>query len=126
RRRAALLFALEQAVDEGHTCLELEALRARTQELFGHQISPETIETDVTALDLTRELVRVQDLRPGATLVYSPALSTCESELASNLTLLAKSGPARRLAAERAVDRAAHAARLELHPDQRAAVLGCL
>ena len=126
RRRAALLFALEQAAGDGHTCLELEHLRTRTEELLGYPLAPEVILGDALALEAERELVLVRDLVPGATLVYAPALATCESELASNLTLLAKSGPARTLAGERALDRAAEAARLALHADQRAAVLGCL
>src|SRR5262245_10599452 len=38
RRRAALLFALEQGSNDGHTCLELEHLRARTAELLGRPV----------------------------------------------------------------------------------------
>ncbi len=126
RRQAALLFALEQAVGDGHTCLELEPLRARTQDLLGRPLEAEVVDADSAALDAMREIVLVRDLRPGTTLVYPPALSTSESELASNLTLLAKSGPLRALAGERALDRVAQAARIALHPEQRAAVLGCL
>src|SRR5262245_57109163 len=41
RRRAALLFALEQAASDGHTCVELEHLRARTEALLGLALAPE-------------------------------------------------------------------------------------
>jgi exodeoxyribonuclease V alpha subunit len=126
RRRAALAFALEQGAGEGHTCLELEELRSRTASLLGLPVSPEVAQGDVLALEEERELVVVRDLRPGATLVYAPALATCESELASNLTRLARSAPLRALAGGADVDRAARAARITLHADQRAAVLGCL
>jgi exodeoxyribonuclease V alpha subunit len=124
RRRAALLFALEQGASDGHTCLELEHLRARTEELLGRPLTSETALGDALALEA--ELVLVRDLVPGATLAYLPALATSESELASSLKVLAKSGPLSLLAGGPALDRAARAARIDLHPDQHAAVLGCL
>jgi exodeoxyribonuclease V alpha subunit len=132
RRQAGLLFALEEATGDGHTCLELEALRARTAELLGEEPAPELVAADdVLAADVeelarARELVLVRDLRPDAVLVYPPALATCESGLAGNLALLLASGPRRPLADARRLAQAESAARIALHPAQRAAVLECL
>jgi exodeoxyribonuclease V alpha subunit len=126
RRRAALVFALEEAAGDGHTCLELEHLRARTEALLGLPLSSEVALGDALALEAERALVLVRDLEPGKTLAYLPALAASESELASSLTVLAKSGPLSCLAGRPALDRAARVARIELHPDQHAAVLGCL
>jgi exodeoxyribonuclease V alpha subunit len=126
RRRAALLFALEQANDEGHTCIDTERLRASTQDLLGLALEPETLAADLVALGDAGELVTAADLRPEVTLVYPPALARCEGDLAANLAALLRRGPVRPAADERALDAAERAANLRLHPDQRAAVLGCL
>jgi exodeoxyribonuclease V alpha subunit len=126
RRQAALYFALEQAVDDGHSCLELAALGARAGELLELELTPESVAADLAPLAAAREVVLVPDVRAGATLVYLPALLASETRLAENLTVLAKSGPVRALADARALATAERAAGLELHPDQRAAVLGCL
>ena len=126
RRAAALFFALEKAVDDGHSCLALEALAARTSELLGFELAPELVAADVEQLAAAREVVLVRDVRPEATLVYLPALATCEAQLAANLAALVKSGPVRCVADEQRLAAAERDARLALHPDQRAAVLGCL
>jgi len=124
RRVAGLLFALELAANDGHTCVELEKLRERMGELLGAPVEPEVLAADVEALAQARELVVARELRAGATLVYAPALAHSEAGLAANLAALVKSGPVRALASAR--DVAAAEGQLALHPAQRAAVLGCL
>lgn len=126
RRQAALYFALEKAGDEGHTCLALDRLSARAGELLGHELAPELVLADLELLAAAREVVLVRDLRPDTTLVYLPALAACEAALSANLAALVKSGPVRALADEERLAAAERAARIELHPAQRAAVLGCL
>jgi exodeoxyribonuclease V alpha subunit len=126
RRRAALVFALEEAAADGHTCLAQVALGARAGALLGLELAPETLTADLEELASARALALVRDLRGGTTLVYAPALAACETRLAENLAALAKSAPVRALADARALEAAERAARLELHPEQRAAVLGCL
>jgi exodeoxyribonuclease V alpha subunit len=126
RRQAALLFALEQAENDGHTCLALTRLQARVAELLELELAPEVLAADVEALAAQRELVLVRDLRPDETLVYRPPLATSERELATNLMALRKSGPVRALADERSLAWAERKSGITLHADQRAAVLGCL
>jgi len=126
RRRAALSFALELATSDGHTCLELEVLRARAAELLELELAPEVAAADAEELVRTGEFALEHELRPGSTLVYPAALATCEGELARNVARIAKSGPARALTDEARLRAAERAARLELDPAQRAAVLGCL
>lgn len=126
RRQAALFFALEQAVADGHTCVALEALGARAGELIGRELDAATLAADVAQMAAVREVELVPDLHPDATLVYLPALLASETRLAANLAALAKAGPVPALADERALAAAERAARLTLHPAQRAAVLGCL
>ena len=126
RRVAGIFFALELAANEGHTCVELEKLRARVSELLGAALAIEVLSADVEALAAARELVLARDLRAGAALVYAPPLAHSEAGLAANLAALAKSGPVRALANERDLAAAERAAHISLHPAQRAAVLGCL
>lgn len=126
RRQAALLHALDEAADEGHTCLGLERLRARCAELLDLELDPTTLLGDAEALAAAGALVLVRDLRPGETLAYLPSLARCENELAADLRILARSAPVRALADERALEWAERRAGLTLHPDQRAAVRGCL
>jgi len=126
RRQAALAFALEEATAEGHTCLPQEELAQRTAALLAQPFEPEVLEQDLELLALCREVVLERELRPGTTLVYPPALATCEEGVASNLAALVESGPLRALADPNTLERAERAGGLTLHTDQRAAVLGCL
>jgi exodeoxyribonuclease V alpha subunit len=126
RRQAALMHALEQAADEGHTCLGLERLRTRTTELLEVELAPELFVQEAEALAAAGALVLARDLRPSEPLAYLPWLSRCEDELAAKLRVLAKCAPVRALADERALASAERRAGLALHPDQRAAVQGCL
>jgi len=126
RRRAALAFALEEATSGGHTCLDREGLGRRAADLLGGDVPETALEAELAGLELAREIVVERELRPGTVLVYPPALATCERELAANLAALAASGPLRPLATPDAVAQAERTARIELHPDQRAAVAGCL
>ena len=126
RRRAGLAFALELAVADGHTCIDLAHLRARAEGLLERSLTPEEVEHDADELARAREIVLERELEPGSTLVYPPELATCERELARSVTGLALSGPARPLGDARGLAAAEARARLDLHPAQRAAVKGCL
>ncbi len=126
RRAAALAFALELAASDGHTLLGREPLQSRAQELLGRSLEARVIDEDLETLERTGELVLERSLRPGQVLVYLPGLARCEAELAKNLAGLLRSGPVRGLYDERRVRAAEARAGLALHPDQRAAVEGCL
>ena len=126
RRRAALLFAAEQASSDGHTALPMDELAQRAYELLGQLEEAFDVEADVEALVAMGELAVDDELEPGTRLCALPALFHSERELARNLTHLLGSGPVRAMADERRLEQAMARAGLELHEDQRAAVLGLL
>lgn len=126
RRRAALLFALEEAGGEGHSCLPLAGLAARAGELLGAALDPSLVAADAEELAKTRELMLEPELRPEVPLAYAPALAACEEGLARNLANLLGMGKVKPLASEARVAAEERRARIALHTDQRAAVLGCL
>ena len=125
RRHAAMLHALGEAAGEGHCLQPLRALAERADSLVALGRPVEEWEVDARALDGEGALVLDQEVldEPCA---YLPAYHTAESRLASNLTGLMGVGPVRRLADDAALLAAESAAGLELHADQREAVLGLL
>ena len=128
RRRAAIGFALERASSDGHCLLPEERLIEATAELLRGVAAKEDLADDVAALARNREVIVEEGLREHneERLVYLPALHTCESRLAEGLGHLVATGPARPLA-DLAGLRAAEAEEgIELHPEQRQAVLGLL
>ncbi len=125
RRQAALLHGLREAGSEGH-CLEpLGNLARRAEELIGLGRTQEEWEADARSLAAEDALVLEEELaeEPCA---YLPPQYAAESRLANNLGALLGSGPVTPLADERALLEAEQAAGIELHRDQRAAVLGLL
>jgi exodeoxyribonuclease V alpha subunit len=126
RRRAAITAALELATADGHVFLEQEELRREAEALLGLSLAPALLEADLAQLAAARAVVLERDFSPGRVGVYPPPLAHCEQELAHNLARLLRSGPRRSLVDERDVRLAEARARIELHPDQRAAVMGCL
>ena len=132
RRRAALIFAAEKAASDGHTALPETELSQLTLELLGHseeeagQEGPPQLDTDLDELAAIGELFVDAELEPNSRLCALPALYTSERELAKNLLHLVRSGPVRPLADEARLDQAMARTGLDLHPEQRHAVLGLL
>ena len=128
RRRAATVHALERAAADGHTLLPGPALFDETARLLGGIAAPEALREDLEALEHGGELVVARGLRGDAdeVLAYLPHLATAEARLADNLGRLVGLGPVRPLADLARLRAAEGRARIELHVDQRQAVLGLL
>jgi exodeoxyribonuclease V alpha subunit len=129
RRRAALLHVLTLSAQDGHSCLSRERLVLEAAQRLGRTGALAGFGAELD--DLAREQEIVLETRPGSSpppeaLVYLPALRACEAALATNLVALMASEPATPLAGERALGDVERRIGLELHPSQRAAVLGCL
>ncbi len=123
---AGLRFALERASNDGHSLLEKNALFERTIELLGEETSAEDLALALQEQLRIGELKVEADLREDAELIYLPRYQTCESRLADNLTGLMKRKEVRALATEAELLLAEKSAKIELHPTQRAAVLGLM
>ena len=123
RARAGLLFALRGAADDGHTLLPRAALLAAAAELLGEGARADVLERALEAAGSAGEVRVVPD---GDGRVYLPQLFHCESTLAQNLAALAGGSPSPPLADRAQLLEAERRAGLELHSDQRQAVLGLL
>ena len=136
RRRAALVFTLGEAARDGHSALEAERLIAAAHELVGldgdDAWRAALAELEENAAQNSREddsgehIVVERELREGAELVYLPRYHTSEARLAANLATLVRAGPARPWCDPVRLAQAERQSGLELHADQRAAVLGLL
>ena len=124
RARAGLMHAISLAADEGHTLLPRARLVDEAARLLGGTVGPASLEAQVD--ELAREGALVLERGDDGERAYLPSLARCEAELARNLARLLRAGPVRPLADEAALARAEHAARIELHPAQRHAVLALL
>jgi exodeoxyribonuclease V alpha subunit len=128
RRRAAVGFALEEATSGGHCLLPEERLVEKTAELLRGVATAEDLAEDLVQLEIDDEVV-IEQVRRGdddEKLVYLPRLHTSESRLAENLGRLAGAGTVPPLADLPRLRRAEKEAGIELHRDQRQAVLGLL
>ncbi len=137
RRAAAAWHALKRAGSEGHCLVPQPELLERVRELLKLEIAPEDFAADLATLAARRDIV-LETLPPAPdapagedevgsrTLVYLAWLHTSECGLAENLLALRDVGPVRALAEEDDLHEAEARAQLDLHPDQREAVLGLL
>jgi len=130
RLKAGLLFSLQEAADQGHTCLALQALAEDTRERL--HLPPQQNLHDVVADLVASKRMQVEHavlglespLDPGA-YAYLPWLFHSERQLAVNLQRkLRESAEPLATAAQLATAEAASG--LELDPDQRSAVLTLL
>lgn len=125
RVRTALLHALKQATDEGHSFLPRARLFAATRTLAGPALGDALLEAGLEELARARDVV-VDRGENGDERVYPPGIAYCEERLASNLARLVRSAPVRALAGPRELEAAERRQGVELHPLQREAVLGLL
>ncbi len=130
RARAGLLQALREAADDGHSLLRRARLLQAASQLLSEAISPEALESALAELAEAREVVVEPSLEPqaedSADAVYLPHLAHCEAMLARNLAELLRTGASSPLATPKDLSAAEARSGLELHPDQRGAVLGLL
>lgn len=137
RLGAALAHGLDLAADDGHSFLPLGELVERARGLLRSDSPSDAFVGALEPRARTGELVvdRAQ-LEEGSAgepappaddaRVYLPWLYTSESGLAENLARLITAGRSAPLADERALETAERSALLELHADQRDAVLTLL
>lgn len=129
RIEAALVYLMRQAASDGHSLLTETALFERGEGLLGGHLTRKRFDDALAVLSARDELVLDDEtLTAGGhpiALVYLPMYHTCERRLAENLAALAvREAPA--LAGAEALSVAEREAGIELHADQRAAVLGLL
>lgn len=117
RLRAALRQCMRRASEEGHTLLPRERLLGAATQLLGEDATEEALERALSELVARGELVAEGER------IYLPRLAWCENALAHDLARLAAAS-AIGGASEAELARAEEHAGLELHPTQRAAVLG--
>jgi exodeoxyribonuclease V alpha subunit len=125
RARGGIVHALRVAADEGHSLLPRGKLVQRASELLAGSVPDAALATAIEEARRTREVV-VEGEDGDAARVYLPHLAHCESELAKNLAHLLRSGPVPPWADRARVEAAARRAGIELHEDQRDAVVGLL
>jgi exodeoxyribonuclease V alpha subunit len=128
RIEAALVWLMRQAADDGHELLTEVALWERGLELLGEHLGRGAFVDALALLASRDELVLDDETRRTADgqpvpLVYLPMYHACERLLASNLAALC-AGEVPALADEAGLAALEAGAGFELHPDQRAAVLG--
>ncbi|MFT7665284.1 MAG: exodeoxyribonuclease V alpha subunit, partial [Planctomycetota bacterium] len=126
RLRAGLHFALERASSDGHSLLEANALTDRVTELLGGSTDREDLGEALEEETRLGHLKIELDLREDERLVYLPRYHTSETALANNLVGLVQRKEVKALAKESELMLAEKEADIELHPEQRAAVLGLL
>jgi exodeoxyribonuclease V alpha subunit len=126
RRRAALLHELREAAGDGHVLQSLTALAGRASALIEVEQDADAWQADAQQLAREGEIVIDAETRPDEELVYLAAYHTAETRLAANLAALVDAGPVLPLADAARLERAERETAMELHPEQRAAVLGLL
>ncbi len=130
RARAGILHALREGSNDGHTLLQRERVLRTACELLSDAIEPEVLATALVELDQARDVVIEPapdpEESPGADAVYLPHLAHCESMLARNVSELLRTGSSKPLATPEELSVAEKRTGLELHADQRGAVLGLL
>ncbi|HJP01883.1 MAG TPA: ATP-dependent RecD-like DNA helicase [Planctomycetota bacterium] len=125
RARAGLLHVLRAGHNDGHTLLPRERLLESALKLLEEGAQQTVVEETLAAMGESGEVV-ARATADGDEHIYLPHLAHCESTLARNIAQLLAAGPARPLAAEGDLAQAESAAGLDLHADQRSAILGLL
>lgn len=129
---AALEHCLAKASDEGHTLMRQGDLLQAALDLLEGAADRDALRTALGRLEREDRAVVDRSLLPEADPehdehpVYLPWLLASERGLARNLARLLGVGRVEALADEARLQRAAAASGIELHEDQRAAVLGLL
>jgi exodeoxyribonuclease V alpha subunit len=132
RLQAAILHLLREASEEGHCALPLGVLNPAACDLLRANIERDGFEAAIEALERGDALVVERALLPlaerfdEAALVYLPWLQACERSVAKSLARLQKEGDATPLASVHELVVAERAEGIDLHPDQRSAVLALL
>ncbi len=127
RCRAALLHVLRSSSGDGHTLQLQGELSEAAQGLMDVPLQESALSKALESLAAERE-VRVEtiDAEVGP-LVYLPWLAASEAGLAASIeAILGRSGQTRALASEVDLRRIEASEETQLHPKQRAAVLGLL
>lgn len=130
---AALEFCLGRSADDGHSMIRLGDLRIATQDLLQGAAREQDLNEALEQLVAKRrcvidrgQLPEDTDLHHAEHPVYLPWLFHSEQSLARNLARLLRVGEVEPLARKADLAEAEERAGIELHPDQRAAVLGLL
>jgi exodeoxyribonuclease V alpha subunit len=132
RLQAAIVHLLREASDEGHCALPIGLLAREARELLRSTVEPADLGAAIDVLErgdalvVERALVPLPDRFADEALVYLPWLHACERGVAKSLVRLQKEGDATPLASVHELEIAERAEGIDLHPDQRAAVLALL
>ncbi len=129
RLRAAIVHLLHEASAQGHCALPLGVLAKEARELLRTAVEAEGFGAAIDALEradaliVERVLVPLPDRFADEALVYLPWLYACERGVARSILRLQSEGDSTPLASVHELAVAEQAQGLDLHPDQRAAVL---
>ncbi len=129
---AGIEQSLKQAADNGHCLLRQGDLMTAAHDLLGSKATNEGLESalqDLIRQDrawIDRSLLPDEEANHALHPVYLPYLGTSERELAKNIGRLLKVGKVEALASRDQVQELEKRTGIELHEDQRAAVLGLL
>ncbi len=132
RLRAAIVHVLLSASEQGHCALPLGMLAREVDGLLRAEIDRAAYEQEIDTLERTGRLTVERALLPreqrfdDELLAYLPWLHACERGVAASLVRLREHGDASPLASMQELAAAERAAGIELHSDQRAAVLAML
>lgn len=126
RLEAGLLYALNQAADEGHVCRGEYRLLKEAAELMP-EAEAQLLQAALGRLILDGRLKSQPQLEPGEVDVYLPRLYRAENWVASDLLRILHTPPAREVPRpQQALKWACQSLNLELSPSQEAAVLQAL
>lgn len=131
RARAGLVYCLSDAAGGGHTCVPKEQLILKTEQLLQAEGAPvrEALENcEKSKLILSENLIKKPD-SPASdenTFEYLPKLLAAERIVAKQILNIISGKMPPPLADEGAVDAAARKAKIQLHSQQRDAVLAAL
>ncbi len=126
RLKAALIYALHEAVLEGHVFLPGELLFKKTSELVG-EVERSKVEEALSQLLLQGRIIPEKQGEPGLSHFYLPHLYEAERYLETNIKALLKGTAALEIPeAERAILWAEKQLQLDFSPGQKEAILRAL
>ncbi len=127
RTRAALLHQLRGSAGDGHTLQLQQELFEGARALLGVEISREGLENGLTSLVELGEARIDGTNEHGEPQVYLPWLAASEAGVAASIAAIAaRAGSLEAMATEADVDSIDSSDGAQLHPKQRAAILGLL